>query len=161
MLERVGDPLAVEPDLPLARAEPLEILRAGSRGDAGRLPGRRHLPMLRFCQRHAARGREALAQRLETVALGLHGGGVGAEVRARREDPPDVRGAGVVWPDPRLVAGLELLHVAEDLHEERLLWNPDVRAQVAPEPVTQRPPGYPAAVLREVVEGDADLSPVD
>src|SRR5436309_10814304 len=67
----------------------------------------------------------------------------------------------IVRPFARLVIGLELLNVAKDLDEALLLRHTHVPAQVAAEPVAKRSPGEPAAVLREVVEGDSELAPVD
>src|SRR6266511_1179731 len=67
----------------------------------------------------------------------------------------------IVGPLARLVIGLQLLDIAEDLHEAVLLRHTYVPAQVAAEAMAERAPGEPAAVLREVVEGNPELSPVD
>ena len=108
-------------------AQALEELRAGPRGDL-RLralclgSGRRHqAPSLSSA---GFRGPPALA-------LGLDRLGVEAEVRARRQDPPHVGRVRVVRPLTRLVVGLELLDVAEDLDEAILLGNANVAAQIA------------------------------
>src|ERR671919_1910935 len=101
-----------------------------------------------------------MTERLEALPLVLDGLVVEAEVRAGRQDPPDVRRVRVVGPVPHLVPGLELLDVAEDLHEATLLGNAHVRAEVAAEAVAQRAPRDPAPVLGEMIERNPDLAPV-
>ncbi len=59
------------------------------------------------------------------------------------------------------VREVEHLHVAVQLDEAALLGDAHVAAEVLPEGVTHRPPAEPAAVLAEMIEGDAQRSPVD
>ena len=59
------------------------------------------------------------------------------------------------------MVGLELLHVAVELDEARLLDDPHVARDVPGDPVPRRPPPEPAPVPGDVVEHVAHLPDVD
>ena len=59
------------------------------------------------------------------------------------------------------VREVEHLHVAVQLDEAVLLGDAHVAAEVLPERVAHGPPAEPATVLAEVIEGDAQVAPVD
>src|ERR1700735_2711003 len=102
-----------------------------------------------------------MPERLEALAFGLDRRGIEAEVRAWRQDPPGVRGMGVVGPVTGLMVGLEMFHVRVQLDEALLLGDPHICRQGASQAMARWPPAEPPAVLRNVIERDPELSPVD
>ena len=59
------------------------------------------------------------------------------------------------------VREVEHLHVAIELHEQVLLGDPHIPAEVLPERVAHRAPAEPAAVLAEMIERHPQRAPID